>query len=288
MIQPAPWVVILWSSGLAVLALINLALWARAALRIHALAPSLPARTLAVRRLQCGLSLVYVLGCAFRCVVPVFDVPRISLVDSALASVLVGRTVATFAELAFVAQWALTLRESARATGSVFGRWCSRLVLPMIFVAELCSWYSVITTSNLGHVFEESLWALAAMLMVASLIAAWRRWQPLHRLAVAGFSAVGLSYVAYMLWVDIPLYATRWLADEAAHRPYLGLLDGLRDIAGPHLATYATVVWRHEFLWMAAYFSVGVWVSIALIHSPLPQRVLLPLRRGLTRRELLA
>ncbi len=158
----------------------------------------------------------------------------------------------------------------------------------MIFVAESCSWYSVITTSNLGHVFEESLWALSATLMVASLLSAWARWRPMHRVAVVAFSSVGLGYVAYMLLVDIPLYASRWMADELAHRPYLNFLEGLRDIARPHLVTYALEIWRHEFLWMASYFSVGVWVSLALIHSPLPQRVLLPLRKRVPRRELLA
>jgi hypothetical protein len=266
------WTVILWSSGLAALAALNLTLWARAFLRLGELAETLPANVRHTRRLQCALSLVYVLGCAFRCVVPVFDVPRISLVDSAIASVLVGRSIATLAELAFVAQWALTLREASRVTGSVFGRACSRLVLPMIFVAEICSWYSVVTTSNLGHVFEESLWALAATLMVTSLLAAWPRWQPRHRFAVVTLGSIGLTYVLYMLLIDIPLYASRWFADELVHRPYLSFLQGMADIARPHLATYAVEIWRHEFLWMALYFSFGVWVSIALIHSPLPDR----------------
>lgn len=282
------WIVILWSSSLVALAALNLGLWYRAAARLDELKDSLPESVLRTRRLQCALSLLYVLGCAFRCIVPVYDVPRIALIDSPIASVLVGRSVATIAELAFVAQWALTLREASRVTGSFFGRACSRVVLPMIFVAEICSWYSVISTSNLGHVFEESLWALAATLMVASLLAAWPRWQPRHRLAVAMLSTIGLAYVAYMLFVDIPLYASRWLADEAAQRTYLTLLQGLEDIARPHLATYALEIWRHEFLWMGLYFSFGVWVSIALIHSPLPDRrpALLAHRRRRSQREL--
>lgn len=271
--EPMSWAVIFWSAGLAALAAFNLALWARAATRLAGLRDVLAESVHRTRRLQLALSLVYVLGCGFRSVVPVFDVPRIALIDSQVASVLVGRTVATVAELAFVAQWALTLREASRITGSAFGRACSRAVLPTIFVAEICSWYSVVSTSNLGHVFEESLWALAATLMVASLLAAWPRWQPRHRLAVLALCAIGVTYVLYMLFVDIPLYASRWLVDEAAQRPYLTLRQGLQDIAHPHLVTYAFDIWRHEFYWMAMYFSFGVWVSIALIHSPLPDRM---------------
>src|SRR6185369_7763756 len=152
------WAVVLWSSGLATIAALNLLLWIRAAARLQWLSPALPDDVRRTRRLQLWLSAAYVLGCAFRSVLPVYDVPRLALIDSPLASVLVGRSVATVAELCFVAQWAVTLREASRMTGSVFGRVSSALVLPMIFTAELCSWYSVLTTSNLGHVFEESLW----------------------------------------------------------------------------------------------------------------------------------
>jgi hypothetical protein len=276
-----PWTTVLWSSALATLAVVNVLLWMRAAARLQVLAPSLPQDVLRTRRLQLWLSAAYVLGCAFRSVIPAYDIPRIALIDSPLASVLVGRSVATVAELCFVAQWALTLSEASRITGSVFGRVSSRFVLPAIFTAELCSWYSVLTTSNLGHVFEESLWALCAALMVVNLLATWPRWKPAHRPAVLALSAVGLGYVLYMLFMDIPLYASRWLATEAAGAHYLTFSQGLRDIARPHAVSYAFSVWRHEFVWMSLYFSVGVWSSIALIHSPLPEgRPALLSRRG--------
>jgi hypothetical protein len=274
------WILIFWSAGLAVLAATNLLLWARAAARLQLLASALPEDVGRTRRLQLWLSAGYVLGCAFRSLVPVYDVPRISLVDSPLASVLVGRSVATIAELCFVAQWALTLREASCITGSALGRWSSRVVLPMILVAEACSWYSVLSTSNLGHAMEETLWALSATLMVVCLLAAWPRWKPMHRPAVVVFSTLGLAYVAYMLLVDIPLYANRWLQTEAAGVHYLAFAQGLRDIAYPHAVTYSFAAWRHELLWMALYFSGGVWISIGLVHSPLPEStpVVPPLR----------
>ena len=121
------------------------------------------------RRLQLLLSAVYVFGCAYRSVSPVFDIPRICLFDSWLSSVAVGRSVATCAELCFVAQWAVMLREISDTTGSRFGQIASQALLPMMLVAELCSWYSVLTTSNIGHVVEESLWGVSATLLVASV-----------------------------------------------------------------------------------------------------------------------
>lgn len=55
-------------------------------------------------------------------------------------------------------------------TGSRIGQSVSRLVIPLIALAECFSWYSVLTTSNLGHVVEETLWGLTAALLVATLV----------------------------------------------------------------------------------------------------------------------
>src|SRR5690242_1553194 len=47
----------------------------------------------------------YVFGCAFRSFLPRADVQRICLFDTWLSSVMVGRSVATIAEVCFVVQW---------------------------------------------------------------------------------------------------------------------------------------------------------------------------------------
>ena len=57
----------------------------------------------------------YVFGCAFRSFLPRADVQRICLFDTWLSSVMVGRTVATVAELCFAAQWAIMLHQLAAA-----------------------------------------------------------------------------------------------------------------------------------------------------------------------------
>src|SRR5262245_9206191 len=53
------------------------------------------------------LCAAYVFGCAFRSFLPRADVQRICLFDTWLSSVMIGRTVATVAEICFVAQWAI-------------------------------------------------------------------------------------------------------------------------------------------------------------------------------------
>ena len=207
-------------------------------------------------------------GCAYRSFFLVYDVPRICLTDSWLSSVLVGRSVATLAELAFVAQWALILGESARATGSRVGRVVARVLVPLIAVAETCSWYSVLTTSNIGHVAEESLWGLSAVLLVASVAAILPRATPSRRPLLCGYCFAGAAYVAFMFLVDVPMYFSRWLADQAAGRHYATLVQGLVETAQHRVVSFRWDDWKNEVVWMSLYFSVAVWISISLVHVP--------------------
>lgn len=64
------------------------------------------------------LSAAYVFGCAFRSILPRADVQRICLFDTWLSSVVVGRSVATVAELCFAVQWAIGPAQTWRDDGS--------------------------------------------------------------------------------------------------------------------------------------------------------------------------
>ena len=233
---------------------------------------ALPADVYASRRLQLFLSAGYVLGCAYRSALPVFDVQRICLFDSWLSSVLVGRSVATVAELCFVTQWALLMREISQVTQSRPARLAALSVVPLIVVAETCSWYSVLTTSNIGHVVEESLWGLAAALLVASLLSLWPRANARLKPMLLAMGLTGIAYVAFMFLVDVPMYWSRWLADEASGRHYLSLGQGLLDTSGRWVVSQQWQVWKTEVLWMSLYFSIAVWLSIAFVHTPALQR----------------
>jgi diacylglycerol kinase len=262
---------LIWWWGLCGVAVFNLVAWgwsARALSRRQASGEADEAWGLA--RAQLLLSAVYVLGCGYRSAFPVFDVPRLAMVDSWLSSVIVGRSVATLAELAFAAQWALLLRGVGQVTGSLLAVRVSRCIVPLIVVAEMCSWYAVLTTSNLGHVVEESLWALSAALLVASLVFVWPRCRPSARPAIALASVFGLGYFAYMVGVDVPMYWARWVADLEQGRPYLSLAQGLNDASSRWIVSHSWHDWHSEVIWMSVYFSVGVWFSIALMHMRIP------------------
>src|SRR5687767_1991653 len=141
-----------WWASLCVLAAINVTAWSLAAASLD------PQQA----HLQLILSGIYVFGCAFRSVFPVYDIPRRGLVNSWASSVLLGRTVATLAELAFVAQFAVYLH----ASDIEWVRALSLTIVPLIVIAEIFSWHAVLTRKNLGHVFENSLWGICAALVV--------------------------------------------------------------------------------------------------------------------------
>jgi hypothetical protein len=263
--------VLSWWYVLCAVAAFNILGWSIAALALQRRRAALGPTAYALRRVLLALSAVYVAGCAFRSVVPVFDGPRICLLDSWISSVAVGRSVATCAELCFVAQWAVMLHTVSRASGSVLGKFTSFALVPLIAVAEICSWYSVLTTSNIGHVAEESIWGLAAALLVASMLVIRPRCTAAFRPVLLAGCIIGAAYVAFMFLVDVPMYWSRWVADGISGRHYLSIAQGVHDAAVRRVVSYRWSDWKSEVVWMSLYFSVAVWLSIAFIHAPMAE-----------------
>ena len=260
--------VLSWWTCLCAVSGVNILAWMLSAWALNRREAVLAAAAYRARRWQLLLSAGYVFGCAFRSALPVYDVPRICLFDSWLSSVIVGRSVATIAELCFVAQWALMLREVAQSSVSGAAKAASSLLLPLIVVAEVCSWYSVLTTSNLGHVIEESIWGLGAALMVLSQVLVWPRCAAAMRPVLAVWCMAGIAYVGFMFMVDVPMYWSRWIADQASGKHYLDLGQGLFDASQRLVVSHRWDDWKSEVAWMSLYFSVAVWLSVALIHAP--------------------
>jgi hypothetical protein len=88
-----------WWVLLCVVSAVNVCAWVVCAAVLRRRQSLMAPDVYAMRRLQLWLSAGYVLGCGFRSVLPVYDVPRLCLFDTWLSSVVVGRSVATFAEL---------------------------------------------------------------------------------------------------------------------------------------------------------------------------------------------
>lgn len=236
------------------------------------------------------LSAVYVFGCAFRSLLPRADVERICLFNTWLSSVLIGRSVATLAELCFALQWAIVLRELGRLAHSDTAKNIAKLIVPLIALAEICSWYAVISTNFLGNVLENSIWTIAFALVAAALIRLATSFHGIARWIILATAAGAAGYVLFMVTVDVPMYLQRWQAATATGQPVLGLVAGLHDLASRWVVSHDIARWRDEIPWMSLYFSVAVWASVllggfGLIRNRLPRyRIRRPLLKSATRR----
>jgi hypothetical protein len=226
------------------------------------------------------LCAAYVIGCAFRSILPRADVQRICLFDTWLSSVFVGRSVATVAEMCFIIQWAIVLRACARVAHADSASNIARTIVPVVATAEACSWYAVITTNYLGNVLENSLWTAAFVLIAIALLDLLNRYRGAVRGAIAA-AALGIAgYVAFMCTIDVPMYFVRWRADIAAHREFLGLFGGLHDVATRWVVTHDIARWDGEIAWMSLYFRAAVWTSLLLAGFGLMKRLLPRYRAG--------
>jgi hypothetical protein len=222
------------------------------------------------------LCAAYVFGCAFRSALPRADVQRICLFDTWLSSVVVGRSVATVAEICFAAQWAIVVRQLAILSKADTARNISNAIVPLIVLAECCSWYAVITTDYLGNAIENSLWAVTFLIIAAALLRLGSEFHGVMRLAIGSAVAGIAGYLAFLFVIDVPMYFDRWRADGATGKALFGVLEGLRDVSTRWTVTHDFAHWRDEIAWMSLYFSVAVWSSLALcsfglVKARLPQ-----------------
>jgi hypothetical protein len=220
-------------------------------------------------RLMIWLSAGYVFGCAFRSILPKADVQRICLFDTWFSSVFLGRSVATIAELCFIAQWALVLHFFSTKTDLKFPKLASKIIVPIIVVAEMFSWYAVISTNYLGNTIEESLWTVTYTIIIISLLLLRPQFKGAVKYFISMLILGSLLYVAFMSTVDVPMYFTRFRADLAAGKVFFGFFEGIRDLNTRWVVTYDINDWRTEIPWMSLYFSVAVWISIVFCYLPL-------------------
>jgi len=250
-------------------AAINIVAWVLAAWQLQRLKAGTPVAIHAVRVRLLWLAAIYVLGCGFRSVFPMLDVPRICLHDNWISRIIIGRSVATLAELSFAAQLALLLRVASVAPGGGIAVVASRLVVPFVLLAELFCWTAVLRENYLMHAFENSLWTLMAVLASAAFLALRLRAVDQRRRFFGLAIACATGYVAYMGFVDVPMYVSRWHTDLATHHQYLSLSAGFAEILQRCTVMREWSAWRHDVPWLSLYFTIAVWISIALVHAPI-------------------
>ncbi|WP_163159790.1 hypothetical protein [Bradyrhizobium uaiense] len=255
--------VVRWWGFLSFVSAANIAIWFAMYRQFHEQAAGSFSNTSGIG-LMMLLCAAYVFGCAFRSVLPRADVQRICLFDTWLSSVVVGRTVATVAEVCFAAQWAIILHQLGTMTGAETTVNIAWIIVPLIVIAECFSWYAVLTTHYLCNAIENSIWAVVFFLVGIALCRLLPEFHGPVRwafiVAIVGIAA----FLAFLMTVDVPMYLNRWRANLAAGGTLLHPLEGLRDVSRRWIVTHDIAEWREEIAWMSLYFSMAVWSSLAL------------------------
>ena len=258
--NPLAW----WWGLLTVVSGVNIAVWFLLYRQLHEQPIGSLGSTSSIQ-LMLLLCAAYVFGCAFRSFLPRADVQRICLFDTWLSSVVVGRSVATVAEICFVAQWAIILHQLGALTGADTTLNAAWVIVPLIIVAECFSWHAVLTTHYLGNAIENSIWAVAFSVIGIGLCRLLPEFDGPVRVVLA-ISIIGIAgYLAFLVTIDVPMYLSRWRADVAdGGKLLLRPLEGLRDVSTRWIVTHDLAEWKDEIAWMSLYFSAAVWASLAL------------------------
>jgi hypothetical protein len=172
--------------------------------------------------------------------------------------------VATVAEVCFVVQWAIILHHLGTMTGADTVLNVAWIIVPLILMAECLSWYAVLTRNYLGNAIENSLWAVAFFAIGVALCRLLPEFNGAVRVilivAVAGIAC----FLAFLMTIDVPMYFKRWRTGDADGDKRLTPRAGLRDVSTRWVVTHDIAEWKEEMTWMALYFSLAVWSSLAL------------------------
>jgi hypothetical protein len=252
-----------WWGLLSLVSLVNIAVWFALYRNLHEPQAGAIGGNAGIG-VMLALCAAYVFGCAFRSLLPRADVQRICLFDTWLSSVMVGRSVATVAEICFAVQWAIILYLLGDMTGADTTLNAALVIVPLILIAEAFSWYAVLTKKYWANALENSIWAVAFFIVGLGLFRLIPEFEGPVR-AVLVVTIVGIAgYLAFLTTVDVPMYVKRWREETARGSKPLHPLEGLRDVNRRWVVTHDISEWREEIPWMSLYFSAAVWASLAL------------------------
>jgi hypothetical protein len=247
----------IWWEFLCLVAVVNILIWSWA-LGAHSEMQNFSST-------QAILSGLYVLVCAFRSFFPRIDLERYCLFDIALSSIVLGRSLATLAEICFSIQCALLIYDLGIYMDSKLVILVAYSVVPLIVIAQAFCWYATLTLNHFWHGMEEVMWIVMIVLAAGCFITGFFMTAGMLKvlMAVGIVSCLGAGYI--MLFVDIPMYFSRTQTSKKNGRRYLAIGEGIQDALSRRVQTSDWSVWKHEVMWISSYFTFGVWMSIGMI-----------------------
>lgn len=211
------------------------------------------------------LSGIYVMICAFRSFYPRIDLERYCLFDTPASSVVIGRSLATIAEVCFSIQCALLIYDLGLLLNSTAIIYIAYAIVPIIVIAQACCWYAALTLNHFWHGMEESAWVVMILLAAGCFLTGFITLDGVYQIlmGIGLLSCLGSAYI--MLFLDIPMYFSRTKDGSRSGVKYLNIEEGIQDALSRRVQTSDWEVWKKEALWITPYFTFGVWLSIGMM-----------------------
>ena len=131
----------------------------------------------------------------------------------------------------------------------------AKLPVYMSILAECFSFTDVFTTCYLFGAIENSLWTANFIVfsICATQLALELRAKQVKTKEMLVFVYIvaftGLFFCPYMVTVNVPMYYSEYLKDEAANKTYLSFFEGLIDSATTRNQSQKWSDWKNDWLW---------------------------------------
>ena len=238
-------------------------------------------------------SFIYTIVCAIRAIWPRKDVEQICLFDFKISSIMIGRSLATIAEISYILLILLVFNIITKNI-SIITKKKKRyllilinIVLLLIIIAQIFCWLGLITKYYIWNALEESLWTVSALILIVVSCILYKslnlrktkKTKKINSLLafLKVFIIISIIYVIFMCVVDIPMYYNRW---KKSYNRNISLNDFVNDFKKYNkrltlnnfynLHKCKTInrdidVWKYEIPWLTGYFTFGVWTTYAII-----------------------
>ena len=240
------------------------------------------------------LAFTYTIVCAIRSVWLRKDVAQTCFFDSKISTPLVGRTLATIAEICYVLLILIVLTNITKDISKITNKkyyhtlLTLKIILPIIIIAEIFSWLGCITKYYLWNAAEESLWMISGIILItisATLYLSLKTISPNNKtkslsLFLTVFLFFTIIFVLFMITIDIPMYYNRWKKTDGNNDGIVSWKEFINDFKNKNnkLSLQSLLnlnsckkiskdftVWKEEIPWFTGYFTLGVWSSIAIV-----------------------
>jgi len=218
------------------------------------------------------LIIIYVLVCAVRSIWPRVDGKYLCCYDNLISTPLVGRILATMAEISFGLFIVMVSNDVIRSLNLENEDWLILINSGLVFVitiAQIFCWVGIVTSDPNYNAIEESLWTvfgISKFIMYTYIFAKISKTNNINANKIKKIIPIilisTLAYITFMVVRDVPMY----IENAKNHvGGYNSLPVGLKKLSKCIEVTHSYKKWKDDIPWLTGYFTLTVWTSMFIL-----------------------